>query len=433
VDSSVTASQHQQPQLPGSSAVEVGEGSAAWVRAEQVARTSYGRLVALLAESTGDLEMAEDCLADAFARALRVWPRDGVPQKPEAWLLTVARNRGRDLFRSAPVRSSVPLDPEAVEGISPALEPIDPEAIPDRRLALLFVCAHPAIDPGIRAPLMLQTVLGFEAREIARAFVLPPATMAQRLVRAKRRIRDARIPFVLPERSQMAGRLTVVLEAVYGAYSIDWDGISGRLPRAGMAAEAHYLAVTLAHLLEQEPEAWGLAALISLSRARAPARLDGSAFVPLEDQDPARWDLDLVGEGERYLRRAARFGRIGRFQLEAAIQSVHCARATSGETDWNALGRLYSGLLAVAPTLGARVAYATTVARLKGAAAGLEALDGIEDPRIDRFQPAWAARAHLLAEAGRLEEARRAYDRAIRLTVDPAVRHYLERRREEAA
>lgn len=428
----MTASPHRQLQQPGSPAPG-DPGSAAWVRAEQVARTSYGRLVALLAESTGDLEMAEDCLADAFAQALSTWPRDGVPQKPEAWLLTVARNRGRDFFRSARVRTSVALDAGLIDGIPSALEEVDPEAIPDRRLALLFVCAHPAIDPGIRAPLMLQTVLGFDAREIARAFVLPPTTMAQRLVRAKRRIRGARIPFVLPERSQMPGRLAAVLEAIYGAYSIDWEGVAGRLPRAAMADEAQYLAVTLAELLEDEPEAWGLAALITLSRARTPARLEGGDFVPLENQDPTHWELELIDEGESYLRRAARLGRIGRFQLEAAIQSVHCARASTGQTDWKALCRLYASLLVMAPTLGARVAYATALARAKGSAAGLEALDAIEDSRIGRFQPAWAARAHLLAESGRLEEALRAYERAIRLTVDPAVRRYLEQRREETA
>lgn len=419
----------------GGATVPAGVGghgsSSAWVRAEQVARTSYGRLLALLASRSGDIELAEDCLSDAFARALEHWPVDGVPGNPEAWLLTAARNRQRDVFKSAAARSSVPLEREEASLLAPAFEDLDPDAIPEHRLALLFVCAHPAIDPDIRAPLMLQAVLGFEAQQIARAFAVPSSTMAQRLVRAKRRIKAAHIPFVLPERARMPARLGAVLEAIYGTYAIDREGIAGPSTRDSMAAEAHYLAVTLAELLEEEPEAFGLAAMICLSWARVPASGSGSEFVPLESQDSLLWDAELIREGERYLRRARSLGRIGRFQLEAAIQSAHCARAATGTTDWKALRRLYAGLVAIAPTLGARVAQAAAVARVEGVESGLATLDAIHDSRIEHFQPAWATRGHLLALAGRHAQAVQAYAKAISLTVDPAARAFLQARRDE--
>lgn len=394
--------------------------------AERAARASYGRLLAILAANTGDIERAEDALGDAFEQALRTWPATGVPQNPEGWLLTVARNRQRDTYRSAANTRTVPLDAASPRAAAALPDDIDPDRIPDRRLALLFVCAHPAIDAGIRTPLMLQTVLGLDVKTIAPAFAIPATTLGQRLVRAKRRIRAARIPFALPGRSAMPARLVAVLEAIYGAYAIDWWLVSGRTTRDSLAWEAHYLAVTLAELLGDEPEAFGLAALLSYSLSRAGARTGGE-YVPLEAQDPATWDHELIRLGESYLKRAHTLGRIGRFQLEAAIQSVHCARANTGVTDWAALRTLYAALVEVAPTLGARVAFAATIGRTAGPAAGLAALDQIDDTRVRTFQPAWATRAHLLAEAGRAREAREAYARAIRLTTDPAARAYLEK------
>jgi predicted RNA polymerase sigma factor len=390
---------------------------------------SYGRLLAVLAAPSRDIAAAEDALADAIERALARWPQDGVPDNPEGWVLTVARNRLRDTWKSAAYRKTEPLD----ENYDSSTELDEMSEIPDRRLELMLVCAHPAIAPNVRTPLMLQAVLGVEAAAIAEAFAVEPATMAQRLVRAKKRIRSAGIAFVLPERDDLAARLPAVLEAVYGAYAIDWQLTPSGAPVETLSAEALHLALVLAELLPDEPEVLGLAALVCLCEARRPARrrADG-AFVPLGEQDTALWDRMLIARGEGMLRRAHARGRPGRFQYEAAIQSVHCSRAdgpdvNSPDVNSEALRTLHRALLRVAPSLGAAVAAAAVEGELDGPDAGLSALAAIGDPAVDRFQPAWSTRAHLLTEAGRPAEAAEAYRRAIDLTSDPGLVDYLLR------
>ena len=404
--------------------------------ATNVARASYGRLVAILASRNGSIADAEDALSEAFARALAVWPRDGIPQNPEAWLVTVARNRQIDTARSAAARTtSASVDDESMQNIASLLDDIDPEAIPEKRLELLFACAHPAIDATVHTPLMLQTVLGFKAADIASAYLMPMPTLEQRLVRAKRKIRQAGVPFSIPERDAMSDRLPAVLEALYGAYTLGWEQPQDEATE-DMAGEALYLVSVLTGLLPDEREVLGLDALISFSHARRDARFDADgAFVPLDRQPAERWDRTLMRRGSVLLSRAAQAGSPGRFQLEAAIQALHADRLATGRIDWPAICQLYEGLMAVAPSSGAAVARAAAVGHAKGPDAGLNALSGaqsmIGERAIDGFQPYWATRAHLLRMAGRRDEAFAAYDKAISLTTEIPVRLWLVAQRRE--
>lgn len=398
--------------------------------AEHAARASRTRLVSILAASHGDLALAEDAVATAFERALNTWPRAGVPADPDAWLLTVARNSQRDVWKSAAYRTSRPLH-DAVQAGADAVNPfvdVDPDEIPDRRLALLFTCAHPAINPEVRAPLMLQAVLGFPAASIAAALALPTSTLTKRLTRAKQRIRDTRIPFTIPDRAQLSGRLPFVLEAIYGCFAIAWAHHDLAAGTASMATEARHLAVTLASLLGSEPEAWGLASLVSFSLARSSAQ--HGPYIPIEDQDPASWDADLIREAETMLRRASRAGVVGRFQLEAAMHAVHAERRRSRSTDWSALLVLSTALVRTAPTLGARIAHAAIVTRTSGPDAGVELLGEIRarHAEVERIQAFHATLADALLRAGDTHRGHRALTRAIDLSDDPRVRTWLHQR-----
>ena len=396
---------------------------------EAVARDSYGRLLAYLAKHLRDVAAAEDALHDAFAQALATWPRDGLPDKPEAWLLTTARNVLGAGFRHE--RRSEAVHARALELLAERAERAAIGAsFPDERTCLMFTCAHPAIDATVRTPLLLQTVLGLDAAAIARAFLVSPTTMGQRLVRAKAKIRDAGIAFEVPEPHELPDRLEAVLEAIYAVYGSGWENAMGVDPRGrGLADEAIWLARMLANLLPDEPEARGLLALVLHCEARRPARrtADGR-YVPLSDQDPALWSSEMTAEAEAQLHAAARGGRHGRFQLEAAIQSVHAERAVSGSTNWPAIATLYGELVQHAPTLGALVGRAAAVAEVHGPAAGITLLDQIDPASVAAYQPYWAARAHLLHRLGDAR-ATAAFDCAIGLAEDPAVREFLIARR----
>lgn len=399
--------------------------------AEAAARNSYGRLVALLASRSRDIAAAEDALADAFAAALQTWPEQGVPDNPEAWLMTAARRNLGKGARHAAVRE------RAAKFLFMTYEDAAARVtggFPDDRLKLMFVCTHPAINPAMRTPLMLQTVLGIDAARIAAAYVVPPATMAQRLVRAKSKIRKAGIAFATPDPDALATRLADVLQAVYAAFTAGWgerDDTAIEEP-ASLAAEAIFLGELVEALVPQDPEAKGLLALMLYADARAKARrrTDGR-FIPLSEQDTRLWDRNRILRAENLLTVAARMGRFGRFQCEAAIQSVHCQRAATGSTNWRALEVLYDRLIIVAPSLGAEVSRAAVLTELLRYDEALTALDRLPPDRVDTYQPYWVARAHVLKLADQKDAAEVALRRAIALTDDPAVRAHLERQRSE--
>ncbi|MEM1152148.1 MAG: DUF6596 domain-containing protein [Pseudomonadota bacterium] len=392
-------------------------GPDAKARAEDVARAAYGKLIAMLASRSGDIIAAEDALADAFVAALRTWPERGIPDRPEAWLLTVAKNRRTDQARRD---ARLVITEKANDMADAQARPSEDDAL-DERLKLLFVCAHPAIDAGIRTPLMLQTVLGLDAEQIAKAFLVSPSAMAQRLVRAKKKIKSAGIPFVVPEPEAYPERMGAVLEAVYGAYAVDWLEGDGDLSH-----EAFFLSTILAQLAPENPEALGLTALIGFIEARREARIKGGILVPVPEQDTELWDNQLIDRSVSFLTQASLKGVPGRFQLEAAIQAVHAARSVTGRTDWRGLSQLYAGLMAGYPSMGGAVSRAAVVTEDAGPSEGLKMLDLIDYAELDAYQPAHAVRADCLAKLGRHAEAAEAYAKAVELCTDAPSRRWLE-------
>src|ERR1700678_3797817 len=396
---------------------------------ERVARESYGRLVAYLSSHTRDVASAEDALSNALVAALTTWPRDGVPRSPEAWLLTAARHSLIDLVRHRQVAEAN--EPSLLLLREESKEAMMSAKFPDERLKLLFVCAHPAIDPAMHTPLMLQTVLGLDAARIAHAFLISPTTMGQRLVRAKTKIRDGGIQFEVPQERELPERLDAVLEAIYAAFGIGWDDMAGVDQRGReLAEEAIWLGRVLLELMPKEAEVRGLLALMLHCEARRRARRgpDGR-YIPLLEQDPEQWSLPLIDEAERHLAAASSRNCAGRFQLEAAIQSVHAERLRSGRTEWTATVLFYEHLIRISPTLGARIGYAAAVGEANGPQAGLAALDGINRDAASGYQPYWAVRAHLLQRLDKTSEAADAFDRAIGLAEDQAVKQFLQQRR----
>ena len=374
---------------------------------------------------------AEDALSAAFESALRDWPAHGVPASPEAWLMTAARRSLIDAARRRKTRDDAVPDLLLITDL--ASDPDSQRAIPDDRLLLMFACAHPAIEANVRAPLMLQTVLGFDAATIASAFLVAPATMGQRLVRAKAKIKRAGIPFRLPDHDDLAERLDAVLEAIYATFTEGWSDPAGTEARSrNLTEEGIWLGELIAVLLPGEPEALGLLALMLHAQARRGARRDAQGgYVPLAEQDPALWDAPLIDAAEALLLRASRLGAIGRYQLEAAVQSAHVIRRRTGRADWAAIAQLYDALLVMTGSPVVAINRAVAIAETRGADAGLAALDAIAgDARLADYQPYWAARAGLLARTGQAEAADAAYRRAIGLEADPAVRRFLQQRRE---
>jgi RNA polymerase sigma-70 factor, ECF subfamily len=397
--------------------------------AEAVARRSYGKLVAFLAARTGDVASAEDALSEAFATALADWPRNGCPQNPEAWLMTVARRKFLDEARGRWREIAADEFEETADAIDASANEAE---IPDRRLGLMFACAHPAIDAAIRAPLMLQAVLGLDAARIASAFLISPATMGQRLVRAKSKIRQAGIPLSIPAREELRARLDTVLDAIYAAFAEGWaDAVGTDVVRRDLAEEAIFLCRVVTELLPHEPEGLGLLSLMLHAEARRPARRNAHGeYVPLAEQDPAHWNASMIDEAEKLLRSASTMGVVGRYQIEGAIQSAHAARRVTGDANWAAIVQLYDALLAMSGSPVAAINRALAIAELHGASAALEAINTAAiDTRLAEYQPYWAARAELLARTGAHEQASHAYEVAIGLERDASVRRFLEQRR----
>ncbi len=386
----------------------------------RVYRQEYGRCVATLVRVLGDIDLAEEAVQDAFAVAVQRWPETGLPPNPGAWITTTARNRAIDRLRREAARD----DKQAQAALlHQPDEPQEVGPVRDDQLRMVFTCCHPALAPAAQVALTLRLLGGLETPEIARAFLVPEPTMAQRIVRAKRKIKDARIPYRIPTEAELPRRLPPVLAVLYLVFNEGYASAGPDLVREELCAEAIRLTRELAALMPDEGEVAGLLALMLLVQSRRPARVgpDGE-LVLLPDQDRSRWDRALIAEGQALVRACLRRNRPGPYQIQAAIAAVHSDAARAADTDWGQVLALYDQLLAVAPTAVVALNRAVALAELRGPAAGLAAVDGLDLPGYHLFH---ATRADLLSRLGRTGEARAAYERALELATNPAERAFL--------
>ena len=396
--------------------------------AEAVFRREYGRCVATLIRFLGDIDAAEEAVQDAFTVAVARWPSEGLPPNPGAWIVTTARNRAIDRLRRESVRNERHAQAHHLYGAG-AADDTGPqeETVPDDRLRLIFTCCHPALNQAAQVALTLRLLGGLETPEIARAFLVPEATMAQRIGRAKHKIRDARIPYRVPVEAELPGRLTPALAVVYLIFNEGYAATTGSLMRLELCAEAIRLARLLAGLMPDEPEAQGLLALLLLLHARSAARLTaGGSLARLADQDRRLWDRGLIAEGQAITRACVQRGHPGPYQIQAAINAVHSIAPSFDSTDWHAILTLYDQLYALTPTPVVALNRAVALAEVRGPAAGLAAMDDLRSSGLDSYYLLHAARADLLRRLGREAEAAAAYATARSLTANPVEQAFLD-------